>query len=232
MGEPTEQRRFAQETGIATPPLQETGYGALVLERLAKQVCRIAGVEWSCIFVCDRRDPRSVIAAAGHGLPWDLVGARVGADEGALSRVFATAEPVLVPEYTDLLGSPPLTAARGCAGAAVPIQWEGTVGGALSAACLAEAHAFQDEQLMLLTELAELAAAALEHATEHRQFDALMQAHVEALAAAMDMRDCRTARHSEDVVRLALLVGRLLGLDEASLLELEFGARLHDVGKI
>jgi HD-GYP domain-containing protein (c-di-GMP phosphodiesterase class II) len=46
------------------------------------------------------------------------------------------------------------------------------------------------------------------------------------------MRDCRTARHSEDVVRLALLVGRLLGLDEASLLELEFGARLHDVGKI
>jgi HD-GYP domain-containing protein (c-di-GMP phosphodiesterase class II) len=165
-------------------------------------------------------------------LPWDLVGARVGADEGALSRVFATAEPVLVPEYTDLLGSLAMTAAQDCAGAAVPIQWEGTVGGALSAACIAEAHAFQDEQLMLLTELAELAAAALEHATEHRQFDALMQAHVEALAAAMDMRDCRTARHSEDVVRLALLVGRLLGLDEASLLELEFGARLHDVGKI
>src|SRR5918912_1965144 len=124
MDKHTEERRFTQDTGVATPPLQETGYGALVLERLARQVCRIAGVELSCIFVCDRRDPRSVIAAAGHGLPWDLVGARVGADEGALSRVFSTGAPVLVPEYTDLLGSLELTASRGCAGAAVPIQWQ------------------------------------------------------------------------------------------------------------
>src|SRR5918912_1830374 len=105
MDKHTEERRFTQDTGVATPPLQETGYGALVLERLARQVCRIAGVELSCIFVCDRRDPRSVIAAAGHGLPWDLVGARVGADEGALSRVLANGEPVLVPDYADLLGS-------------------------------------------------------------------------------------------------------------------------------
>jgi HD-GYP domain-containing protein (c-di-GMP phosphodiesterase class II) len=48
----------------------------------------------------------------------------------------------------------------------------------------------------------------------------------------MDMRDRRTARHSEDVVRLALAVGELLRLEPASLLELEFAARLHDVGKI
>jgi HD-GYP domain-containing protein (c-di-GMP phosphodiesterase class II) len=33
-------------------------------------------------------------------------------------------------------------------------------------------------------------------------------------------------------VRLAVGVGRLLQLDSASLLELEFAARLHDVGKI
>ena len=59
-----------------------------------------------------------------------------------------------------------------------------------------------------------------------------MQAHVEALAAAMDMRDRRTARHSEDVVRLAVIVGQVLDLEPASLLELEFAARLHDVGKI
>src|SRR5439155_13036437 len=51
-------------------------------------------------------------------------------------------------------------------------------------------------------------------------------------AAAMDMRDRRTARHSEDVVRLALTVGQILQLDAPSLLELEFAARLHDVGKI
>ena len=59
-----------------------------------------------------------------------------------------------------------------------------------------------------------------------------MSAHVAALSAAMDMRDRRTARHSEDVVRLALAVGELIHLERASLVELEFAARLHDVGKI
>src|ERR671937_3075382 len=102
MQTPDEQRHFAQAT-TAAQPLPATGYGALVLERLAKQVCRIAGVEWSCIFVRDRKDPRSVIAAAGHGLPWDLVGARLGADEGRLSRVLANGEAALVDDYGDLV---------------------------------------------------------------------------------------------------------------------------------
>jgi len=232
MQTPDEQRRFAQPTTIVTPSPGESGYGALVLERLAKQVCRVAGVEWSCIFVRDRHDPRSVIAAAGHGLPWDLVGARIGADEGAIGRVFAFGEPVLVADYTELVGPLDPTTSRGCAGAALPIQWGGQVGGALSAACIAPQRVFGNEQLELLSELADLAAAALEHTVERRSFDDLMQAYVEALAAAMDMRDRRTARHSEDVVRLAVLVGQLLALDGASLLELEFAARLHDVGKI
>jgi HD domain-containing protein/GAF domain-containing protein len=232
MQKPDEQRRFAQQATTVAAPFGETGYGALVLERLAKQVCRIAGVEWSCIFVRDRRDPRSVIAAAGHGLPWDLVGARIGADEGALARVLLHGEQMLVGDYAELVRTLDQDGSRGFAGAAVPIQWNGEVGGALSAACMSAQRAFDDAQLELLTELADLAAAALEHTTERRQFDGLMQAHVEALASAMDMRDCRTACHSEDVVCLAAAVGQLLRLDPASMLELEFAARLHDVGKI
>ena len=235
MSKSEEQRRFAQPGTVQSAPLGGSGYSALsalVLERLAKQVFRIAGVEWSCIFVRDRNDPRSVIAAAGHGLPWDLVGTRLGADEGTLARVLAQGETMLVADYAELVSPPEAKSLRGCAGAAVPIQWKGRIGGALSAATTAPQSSFGDEQLELLSELADLAAAALEHASEHRQFDELMQAHVEALAAAMDMRDRRTARHSEDVVRLAIAVGNLLHLDAPSLVELEFAARLHDVGKI
>src|SRR5438045_9601996 len=103
MERPEEQPRFGQPTTTAMPPTGESAYGALVLDRLAKQVCRIAGVEWSCIFVRDRRDPRSVIAAAGHGLPWDLVGARVGADEGTLAHVLANGEPPLVADDAELI---------------------------------------------------------------------------------------------------------------------------------
>src|SRR2546421_5069408 len=230
MTNPQEQRRFAQ-TGTSAP-LGGSGYGALVLERLAKQVCRIAGVEWSCIFVRDRRDPRSVIAAAGHGVPADLVGARFGADEGAVGQVLRLGEPLLLNDWAELIAPLDAGHTRGCAGAAVPISWDGSVSGALSAATVSPHGEFGSEQLELLAELADLAAAALAHVVEHRRFDDLMAAHVQALAAALDMRDRRTATHSEDVVRLSLMVGGLLELDPPSLLELEFAARLHDVGKI
>ena len=232
MAEPSQQRRFAQAEPVAPTSLRESGYGALVLDRLAKQICRIAGVEWSCIFVRDPRDPRSVIAAAGHGVPWELLGSRFGADEGRLGDVLATGDPAVVSGYAQLVPEAGLDGMADAAGAAVAVSWGGAVGGVLSAAGNMPAGDFGPEELELLSELAELAAAALEHAEGGRRFDDLMQAHVGALAAAMDMRDRRTAQHSEDVVRLAVAVGGLMGLESASLLELEFAARLHDVGKI
>ena len=114
----------------------------------------------------------------------------------------------------------------------MPIRSGGTVEGVLCAAIVRYDRQFDEHDLEILSELADLAAAALEHNRMRRHYDATVQAHVEALAAAMDMRDRRTARHSEDVVELARQVGVLLELEPASLLELEFASRLHDVGKI
>ena len=227
-----QQRRFDEADSVASAPAYESGYAALVLERLAKQICRIAGVELSCIFVRDRNDPRSVIAAAGHCLPWEALGNRFGADEGLIGQVLVTNAPVLSSSFAELVSPLEVECGQTCTGAAVPVRWNGHVGGALAAGCCKPDRSIGEEQLLLLAELADLAAAALGHADDRRQMGDLMKAHVEALAAAMDMRDRRTARHSEDVVRLATAVGRLLGLDPASLVELEFAARLHDVGKI
>jgi HD-GYP domain-containing protein (c-di-GMP phosphodiesterase class II) len=55
---------------------------------------------------------------------------------------------------------------------------------------------------------------------------------VEAMAAAVDMRDQYTGAHSEEVVRLARRVGEHLGLTDKALSDLAIAARLHDVGKI
>src|SRR5204863_2520939 len=68
---------------VAPSGFTESGYGGLVLERLARHTCRIAGVDWSCLFVRDARDPRLAIAAAGYGVPWDLISNPIGAEEGA-----------------------------------------------------------------------------------------------------------------------------------------------------
>jgi GAF domain-containing protein len=216
----------------APSSLAGSGYEGLVLERLARHTCRIAGVDWSCLFVRDLRDPRLAIAAAGHGVAWDLIGTRIGADEGVVGQVLVSGSPCVLSDHRALVSSAAAADEVGHPGLAVPITSGETVIGVLCAAITGGAREFDEHDLELLTELAELAAAALDHNRMREHYDATVQAHVEALAAAMDMRDHRTARHSDDVVELARDVGKLLELEPASLVELEFAARLHDVGKI
>ncbi len=55
---------------------------------------------------------------------------------------------------------------------------------------------------------------------------------LKALTSALDTRDTETAGHSERVVSFSLQLGREMGLDGERLRSLEFGALLHDIGKI
>jgi diguanylate cyclase (GGDEF)-like protein len=55
---------------------------------------------------------------------------------------------------------------------------------------------------------------------------------MESLAAAVDARDAYTAGHSRRVQRIAVEVGRELGLDQSELESLSFAALFHDVGKL
>src|SRR3954453_14713566 len=225
--------RFGTDRPRVTPSaFTEWGYGGLVLERLARHTCRIAGVDWSCLFVRDMRDPRLAIAAAGHGVPWDMIGTRIGADEGVVGQVLVSGKPALLADYRALVGSDVLEDEVARPGIAVPIRSGDGVGGVLCAAIVRYERQFDEHAREILTELADLAAAAIDHNRMRQHYDATVQAHVEALAAAMDMRVRGTARHSEDVVDLARRGGALLELEPPSLLELEFAARLHDVGKI
>ena len=55
---------------------------------------------------------------------------------------------------------------------------------------------------------------------------------VATLAAAIEAKDPTTEGHVQRVAHLAVLVGKKLGLSEAELKILRYGAMLHDVGKI
>ncbi|MDW7711303.1 MAG: HD domain-containing protein [Deferrisomatales bacterium] len=55
---------------------------------------------------------------------------------------------------------------------------------------------------------------------------------VKVLAAAIEARDPYTLGHSERVATLSVAIGRVLGLDEAELRDLELACLFHDVGKI
>jgi putative nucleotidyltransferase with HDIG domain len=58
------------------------------------------------------------------------------------------------------------------------------------------------------------------------------RATVNALLATLGIRDIETQEHSERVVRFSRILGRRLGLNRAEMQSLEYGALLHDVGKI
>lgn len=58
------------------------------------------------------------------------------------------------------------------------------------------------------------------------------RATLRALVMALEMRDSETRGHSERVVNFSLRLGRELGLSEEEMRALEFGALLHDIGKI
>jgi putative nucleotidyltransferase with HDIG domain len=55
---------------------------------------------------------------------------------------------------------------------------------------------------------------------------------LKALTAALETRDQETHGHSERVVTYSLRLGRECGLDSRRMKALEFGALLHDIGKI
>jgi diguanylate cyclase (GGDEF)-like protein/putative nucleotidyltransferase with HDIG domain len=57
-------------------------------------------------------------------------------------------------------------------------------------------------------------------------------ATIAALAAALDAKDRHTEAHSRETAALARAVGRRLGLEDDALRFLEYGALLHDIGKI
>ena len=96
-----------------------------------------------------------------------------------------------------------------------------------------EHRALRDAKRLYETQLEEMVArrtAELGHALE--TVEQAYRSTLKALAAALETRDVETHGHSERVVRFSLRLGRELGLDGGQLKALEFGALLHDIGKI
>jgi len=60
----------------------------------------------------------------------------------------------------------------------------------------------------------------------------LSSAVVDVLSTALDIRDKMTHRHARRVARMAAGVAKEMGLSEQQVLEIEYAAALHDIGKI
>jgi len=92
--------------------------------------------------------------------------------------------------------------------------------------------AFDDDDVRLVKMVADQVSAALRSASLFGQLEAAYLGTAEALVAALEAKDSYTASHSRSIGEKSNAVGRELGLDDAQLRTLRFGAAFHDIGKL
>lgn len=88
------------------------------------------------------------------------------------------------------------------------------------------------DDLAYAKQLADRLAVGLSNAQLVEELDKLNMGTLTALARAIDAKSTWTAGHSERVTRMAVDIGRVMGLPEKELLTLHRGGLLHDIGKI
>lgn len=103
----------------------------------------------------------------------------------------------------------------------------------------AETNAFQQEELLLLEELAGDLAFGIatlrvrnDHERDREKLERSMHKTVQAIANTVEMRDPYTAGHQRRVAQLAIAIAQELGLDENRMRGLRLAGIVHDIGKI
>jgi HD-GYP domain-containing protein (c-di-GMP phosphodiesterase class II) len=114
----------------------------------------------------------------------------------------------------------------------VPLVRQGRAIGAIEAVNKVGGEFFTPDDLDLLRNIADSAAMAIENARLYTELAASYDSTLDALAAALDLRDRDTEGHSRRVVEYTARLARALDLPEAEILEICRGALIHDIGKI
>jgi HD-GYP domain-containing protein (c-di-GMP phosphodiesterase class II) len=114
----------------------------------------------------------------------------------------------------------------------VPLVRQGQAVGAIEAVNKRDGMVFTRMDLELLRSIADSAALAIENARLFADLAASYDSTLEALAAALDLRDRETEGHSRRVVAYTARLARERGLREAEITEICRGALIHDIGKI
>ena len=216
-------------TSLDTPRIASS-YAPLVVQRLCVHARRMLGVQHAAAFVREvrRRDRMIAVAATDP----ELIGSRCHAGPEPVGLVMSSGRPLYVPSYRVLDRPLTLPGPGPTTVAAAPVLFSCDVRGVLSVWVPERTREFGLAELALLGDLAALVGHSLEHRTRRGPLRSRAESELEALGAALEDLDRQTADHVEQVVSLALEVGEAVGLSPVELIELELGARFHDVGKI
>ncbi len=207
----------------------------LSLDEVLSEILRLASevLKFKCCAVLlpdiDNREYLQVRAAIGY--PADVInGTRVQRGHGVTGTVYRTGLPTLVedvthhPEYIPGIHN-------GRCEMACPLIARGKVLGVLD--CEGDdVGGFSDQDFVLFSTFASQAAVAIRNAQIMERKQAIYYQTISSLANALEARDSYTRGHSERVTRIALNIGRRLGVDETDQDVIRQAGLLHDIGKI
>ncbi len=104
--------------------------------------------------------------------------------------------------------------------------------GAIQALNKRDGSQFSQDDIMLLEAFASQSATALQTARLYSGLQTLFRDTINIVAQLVDTRDPYTHGHSQRVAHTSVAIAEELGLDPETIVQLEVGGILHDVGKI
>jgi len=114
----------------------------------------------------------------------------------------------------------------------VPLVLEDKAIGAIQAVNKRGGYLFNQEDLDLFRAIADSAALAVNNAQLVAELQNSYDLTLEALSAALDLRDRETEGHSRRVVEYTTRLAEQIGLDKKTIKDIRRGALIHDIGKI
>ncbi len=153
-------------------------------------------------------------------------------DEEVIGWVVKQKKPLLIPRLHKIVDlenkptafEPPLIC--------TPLMFQGKVIGAISVSGKKQDVNFEEDELIVLTNLASQVALAMENSRLNTDNQKTYLETVTALALAVEARDLYSRGHSDRVSEYSVKIAKTLGLSEQQIKTIKESAQLHDVGKI
>jgi predicted HD phosphohydrolase len=114
----------------------------------------------------------------------------------------------------------------------VPLVRQGKSIGAIEAVNKQGGELFGQADLDLLRSIADSAALSIENARLYAELAAIYDSTLDALTAALDLRDSETEGHSRRVVEYTARLARQMSLPEQEVRSICRGALIHDIGDL